>query len=197
MKTIIYAYTQNNQAYIGKTKNPVLRQAHHKERFKGWDYAVIDSIDSFDRNEWKPLETYWIEQFRQWGYNLLNQNKGGGGPQGWLTNKQKAERDKQYRLANKEKLVENRKQYNSANKEKIAEYCKQYHLANKARTKERYLANREKILEYYKQYNKQWVLNNKEKYNEYMKQYCKKYRLKNREKFNEYMRQRWRAKKNK
>jgi len=36
-------------------------------------------LDIVDEDEWKFLECYWIEQFRQWGFNLLNQNKGGGG----------------------------------------------------------------------------------------------------------------------
>jgi hypothetical protein len=31
--------------------------------------------------DWKYWESYWMEQFKQWGFTLLNQNKGGGGPE--------------------------------------------------------------------------------------------------------------------
>jgi hypothetical protein len=142
--TIIYTYTNSNQVYIGKTKNPASRRLDHKERFKGWEYAVIDKVDSFDKSEWKPLEIYWIEQFRQWGYTLINKNKGGGGFDGWRTE----EEIRQYKK-------------NSA---------RQWYLDNplkcKTRHKNHYSANKEI---YYKQ-SRQWRLDNREKYNEHQRQ---------------------------
>jgi hypothetical protein len=34
------------------------------------------------RKDWTPLECFWIEQFRQWGFEIQNPNpKGGGGPE--------------------------------------------------------------------------------------------------------------------
>jgi hypothetical protein len=42
-------------------------------------FTYIDEIDSLDKKDWIPLESYWIEQFRQWGFNVQNKNKGGGG----------------------------------------------------------------------------------------------------------------------
>ena len=30
--------------------------------------------------DWKFWESYWIEQFRCWGFKLENKNNGGGGP---------------------------------------------------------------------------------------------------------------------
>ena len=70
-----------DKVYIGKTKNS--REKAHK-RFYGnqINYSYIDEINSLYRKDWEPLESYWIEQFRQWGFNVVNHNKkGGGGPE--------------------------------------------------------------------------------------------------------------------
>ena len=80
--THIYIITNidNDKIYIGKTCNKKSREAHHK-----WNYGnniqidYIDSVDSYEPSEWKKLECFWIEQFRQWGFKLLNKNSGGGG----------------------------------------------------------------------------------------------------------------------
>jgi hypothetical protein len=72
-------YNDPNKVYIGKTKNS--RQSDHKRKFGSQiEYTEIDEINSLDRNEWKPLETYWINQFKAWGFDVLNENEGGGGP---------------------------------------------------------------------------------------------------------------------
>jgi len=68
------------KVYIGKTKNS--RENSHKKFFGvGLRYTYIDEVDSFSYKDWKPLECYWIEQFKQWGFNVQNRNKGGGGPE--------------------------------------------------------------------------------------------------------------------
>jgi hypothetical protein len=65
--------------YIGKTKNT--REPAHKRTFgKNIKYTIIDEICSLNKKDWKPLECYWIEQFKIWGFKVLNKNKGGGGP---------------------------------------------------------------------------------------------------------------------
>lgn len=71
-------YGDSNKVYIGKTKS--CRYLSHKKTY-GEDikYTYIDQVDSLDRKEWKPLESYWIEQFRQWGFEIMNKNSGGGG----------------------------------------------------------------------------------------------------------------------
>lgn len=72
-------YGNPYNVYIGKTKNS--RKTDHKYRFGSEiEYAEIDEIKSLDKKDWKGLETYWIDQFKAWGFNLLNKNKGGGGP---------------------------------------------------------------------------------------------------------------------
>jgi hypothetical protein len=100
-----------------------------------------------------------------------------------LVNKEQiAERNKQYREANKEK----NKRWREANKEKIAKKAKQYQLANKEKLKngkkeyrkQYYLVNKEKI-DYV---NKEYRIANKKKFQDY----SKKYKLKNPEKIKDY-----------
>jgi len=71
-----------NKVYIGKTKNNS-REKDHKFKFGPQiTFHYIDEIYSLDRKDWAPLESYWIEQFRQWGFIIMNPNKkGGGGPE--------------------------------------------------------------------------------------------------------------------
>lgn len=76
---ITNCYGDPNKVYIGKTKN--CRYKDHKKKY-GFNivYTIIDNIKSLECKNWEPFETYWIEQFRQWGFDVLNKNKGGGGP---------------------------------------------------------------------------------------------------------------------
>ena len=70
-------YNNPNKVYIGKTKNS--RKGPHKRKYgKNITYTIIDQINSLNHKEWKPLESYWIEQFIQWGFKLMNINKKGG-----------------------------------------------------------------------------------------------------------------------
>jgi hypothetical protein len=70
-------YGDLNKVYIGKTRNS--RKNSHKRTYgKNITYTIIDKIFSLDHKIWKPLESYWIEQFRQWGFEIMNINKKGG-----------------------------------------------------------------------------------------------------------------------
>lgn len=75
---IYYLEKDNSPFYIGKTKNPKSREADWKREY-GEDikFYIIDEVNI---EEWKQWECYWIEQFKVWDFNLINQNKGGGGP---------------------------------------------------------------------------------------------------------------------
>tara|TARA_R110001632_G_scaffold189416_1_gene309951 strand:+ start:162 stop:830 length:669 start_codon:yes stop_codon:yes gene_type:complete len=72
-------YGDPNKVYIGKTKN---KFRNHKPKFGvSIKYSDIDEVDSLQHKDWEPIETYWIEQFRQWGYEVMNiRKKGGSGP---------------------------------------------------------------------------------------------------------------------
>lgn len=74
-------YNNPNWVYIGKTMNS--REKSHKKTYGDQiEYTYIDEVNSLNRKEWEPLETYWIEQFEQWGFKIMNVNKkGGGGPE--------------------------------------------------------------------------------------------------------------------
>jgi len=78
-------YENPNKVYVGKTKNPNQRKCIHKKTYgKQIVYTIIDQIESLDRKDWEPLESYWIEQFRQWGFDLQNKRmKGGSGCEFW------------------------------------------------------------------------------------------------------------------
>lgn len=73
-------YGDPNKVYIGKTINS--RKRAHKQIYgKNIIYTNIDEIDDLNHKKWKPLESYWIYQFKQWGFDVLNENSGGGGPE--------------------------------------------------------------------------------------------------------------------
>lgn len=67
-----------NKVYIGKTINS--RFAFHRRRFGSQiTYDYIDEVNSLNHKDWKPLESYWILQFKAWGFNVVNKNDGGSG----------------------------------------------------------------------------------------------------------------------
>lgn len=70
-----------NKVYIGKTRSS--RKIRHVYTYgKQITYDYIDEIDSLNHKDWEPLETYWIEQLRQWGFEVMNKRKkGGSGPE--------------------------------------------------------------------------------------------------------------------
>jgi hypothetical protein len=78
---ITNCYGNPNKVYIGKTKN--CRFKNHQEKYgEKIEYSYIDEVDSLSYADWEPLESYWIEQFRQWGFEVVNKRKkGGSGPE--------------------------------------------------------------------------------------------------------------------
>jgi hypothetical protein len=82
--TFIYlvenCFNDPNKVYVGKTININSRKKVHINKFgNNIIFTLIDSVNSCKSKDWKPLESYWIEQFRQWGFDMLNKNKGGNG----------------------------------------------------------------------------------------------------------------------
>jgi hypothetical protein len=70
-----------NKVYIGKTIDS--RKSAHKTTYGSQiSYTYIDEVYSLNHNDWKPIESYWIEQFKQWGFEVINKRKqGGSGPE--------------------------------------------------------------------------------------------------------------------
>lgn len=77
---VINCFNNPNKVYIGKTKNS--RENDHKKVFGNTiEYFYIDEIHSLKHKDWEPLESYWIEQFKCWGFEIMNKRqKGGSGP---------------------------------------------------------------------------------------------------------------------
>lgn len=81
--------------YIGKTVQKLekrliahIYESNHKKNHKcNWinklrkrgDNPKIKLIDIVHEDEWEFWEMYWIEQFRCWGFNLVNNTPGGEG----------------------------------------------------------------------------------------------------------------------
>ncbi len=82
---ITNCFNNPNNVYIGKTKNIISRKNSHCKTYgKDIVYTIIDQVNSYHKNDWTPLEKFWLEQFRQWGFNIMNPNKkGGGGSDSW------------------------------------------------------------------------------------------------------------------
>lgn len=78
-------YGDPNKVYIGKEKShqKISRKNAHKRTYgQQINFSYIDEVESWEKINWKLLECYWIEQFRQWGFDIINTNKKGGqGPE--------------------------------------------------------------------------------------------------------------------
>jgi hypothetical protein len=83
MDKIIYIYflhkNDNTPFYIGKTNNIKKRKLNHKQHF-GFNIC-LEVIDKIPSNEWKFWEKHYISLFKSWGFNLMNKNNGGNGPE--------------------------------------------------------------------------------------------------------------------
>lgn len=95
MKTIIYTLSDGlSIRYIGKTINPKLRyKSHiseskklrtHKEKWitnvlTNGGKIIMEVLDICDEEDSNQMETYWISQFKSWGFNLVNLTSGGDG----------------------------------------------------------------------------------------------------------------------
>lgn len=85
----------NNIRYIGKTDNPKDRRERHtqpyylnegtykanwlKSELKKGNTPILTVIDEVLFDDWQFWESYWIEQFKSWGFRLTNGTSGGEG----------------------------------------------------------------------------------------------------------------------
>jgi len=159
MKTYIYTLTDpntNEVRYLGKSVNPTKRFANHltckvKTHCRNWiislmknnQLPILNIIDETD-SDWIWLEIYWIEQFRQWGFNLTNLTKGGEGQNGrkaseYTKKKMSDSRKGKMYLTDESKLkisIANKgKIRTDKNKDKISNSLKNYYSKNKQASK--------------------------------------------------------------
>ena len=98
MKTV-YIYTLEHPItkeirYVGKTKNPKMRFHNHcnklhneKSHKRNWINKLkkeglkpkMKILDEVLESEWKFWEKFWINQLKQWNFNLVNHTSGGDG----------------------------------------------------------------------------------------------------------------------
>jgi hypothetical protein len=104
----IYILERNGTPfYVGKANDVVRRKhKHHQTYGPNITLTIIDKVKN-----WKFWEQYWICQFKAWGFNLLNQNKGGGGPEQY-TEEQKQKMRKPRILGTGDKISKTLKQRN-------------------------------------------------------------------------------------
>ena len=104
--TYIYALYDpltNETRYVGKSNRPRGRYNQHininnkrKSHKISWIKSLLNEnrkpyyyiIDEVPMDEWEFWEKYWIDQFRQWGFNLTNLTKGGQGGNGYSHTKE-------------------------------------------------------------------------------------------------------------
>lgn len=95
--TYIYTLTDpetNMIRYVGKANNIKQRYSAHLNRArkhqihkKNWIASlrekklkpIIEIVDIVPIKDWIFWETYWISQFKTWGFNLINYTNGGEG----------------------------------------------------------------------------------------------------------------------
>lgn len=100
-KTYIYTLSDINGdiRYIGKTsylnqrlyshiKECRTKRINHKINWiksllKKGEKPLISILDEVESDDWQFWECFWIEQFKQWGFNLTNQTNGGDGLHGY------------------------------------------------------------------------------------------------------------------
>tara|TARA_Y100000385_G_scaffold140179_1_gene145589 strand:+ start:215 stop:829 length:615 start_codon:yes stop_codon:yes gene_type:complete len=146
----------NENIYIGSTTNFIKRKNQHKKRCNkendtyynlklyqyirensGWDNWTMIQIEPFICNSKKELETrerYWIEQLK----SKLNCNI-------------PTRTHKEYRIDNRDEILEKSIQYYYDNRDERLEKAKQYHIDNRdkrlEKAKQNYYDNRDEILE--------------------------------------------------
>ena len=79
--------------YVGKTTKSLKRrlECHLADRRNNhrtcWIKSItnigllpiIELVEEVDNSDWQLLEKYWIAQFKNWGFNLVNSGEGGEG----------------------------------------------------------------------------------------------------------------------
>ena len=83
--TKIYILERNGVPfYVGKTLQEIKERFYtHKDKKENSEITEIDCVDD---NEWRFWESWYIELFKSWGFELENKNNGGGGRgPGWIS----------------------------------------------------------------------------------------------------------------
>jgi len=111
--TSIYILERNGiPFYIGKTIQDLKKrfQSHKIKRLN----SEIYEIDIVSDDEWRFWESWYIELFKSWGFELENKNDGGGGRgPGWVSSPERNNKIKQ-------SLINHSQYYDKDVREKIS-----------------------------------------------------------------------------
>ena len=195
-KSVIYMIKKKDDdnienVYVGSTKDFMKRKHSHKKSCNnpnskgyniklyqyirnngGWDEWIMVVIQDYPCDSREELEEREDQIMCEIKSKLNNNRANRSWKEYKIDNKEKVlEKQKEYRELNKEKVKEKHKKYCENNKEKITEQMKKYYENNKykilERVKDYYKQNKDNSLKYQKQYQ----LNNKDKNKEYQKEY--------------------------
>jgi predicted GIY-YIG superfamily endonuclease len=83
--TKIYILERNGVPfYVGKTLQEI-KDRYYTHGNKKINSKIVE-IDCVEDNEWRFWESWYIELFKSWGFELENKNNGGGGRgPGWVS----------------------------------------------------------------------------------------------------------------
>lgn len=82
--TLHWDNNENDIFYVGATINPKGRENGHRTTYPFYGTGsrptllVVEEITFQVKTELFEIERYWIQQFRAWGYNLINLQLGYG-----------------------------------------------------------------------------------------------------------------------
>jgi len=159
--------------YYGSTCNFIKRKSNHKLDYQKWvkngrPNKKCSSFIILDNGDWKMEKIDEIEGDRWEARKLEGEYQKNND---CVNIRIECRTKKEYKLANKDKLLEQSKEYRLANKDKLLEQSKEYRLANKdiilEKKKEFYNKNKEVILEQKKEFynkNKEVILEQKKEY---------------------------------
>lgn len=133
--TFIYTLSDaSGIRYIGKSNNPLYRfKVHLKEcklkrtRKEKWIFSLLEKgnkpileiLEEIEDSNWEHAESFWISQFKAWGFNILNGTDGGDGSNGF--------KGKTHTEETKQKLRNKTNEYysNENNKIKLGQITKE------------------------------------------------------------------------
>lgn len=151
----------NMVRYVGKSNNPNKRLYQHiirSKNSKGHSHKInwiksldvkglkpiISIIDEVKYEDWEISESYWIAQFKQWGFKLTNLTEGGQGGNGYKHSKESIKRISESQIG--KKLSEEHKKSIS---ESVKKHAKENPNYNRGGGNTKHIIDRDEIYEKY------------------------------------------------
>ena len=177
----------NENVYIGSTKNFTKRKWDHKNNYKnpnnkcynlklyeyirkngGWNKFVMVVIQDYPCNCKEELELCEDQVICQMNSKLNDKRARRSCKQRYEDNKEKIlEQSKKYYENNKEKKIEKMKEYYQNNSDKIKEQHKEYYHNNSDKINKKHKEYKQNNSDKIKEQKKEYYENNKEKYKQY------------------------------